>query len=339
MGATVRAARQLIAATLPAALPGTSFAEEVMRSVNSVVGFDGYYLFAVDPITQLRCTMYAENGLRVATRRLVLNETVERDFNRYTELIRRPGHVGVLAFRAAPEPRSPRLHEILRPQGFMSELRLVLVDGGRYWGALSLFRDERRHPFTDIDAEVATELAGPLCTAVRRHQVRRTGGEPMSGAAGVVLVGPDGEFLSVSAEAETWLGHLRSNGVNLDDVTRVVHEVARAAHDGRPDALCRVRTHDGHWLVISGTRSPVGPVDVTVVIQPASVRQVLPAFAAWSGLSQRESEVLDLVADGLAAKQIARKLDLSVLTVNDHLRSTYRKTGVTGRNELLALTS
>lgn len=339
MGATVRAARQLIADSVPAALPGLPFAEEVMRSVNSAVGFDGYYLFAVDPITQLRCTMYSENGLRVATRRLILNETVEQDFNRYTELVRRPGHVGVLAFRAAPEPRSPRLHEILRPQGFMSELRLVLVDGGRYWGALSLFRDGRRHPFTDADAEVATELAGPLCTAVRRHQVRRTGGEPVPGAAGVVLVGRDGEFLSVSPEARTWLGYLRSDGLNFDDVSRVVYDVARAAQDGRADALCRVRTYDGHWLVISGSRSPVGPVEVTVVIQPASVRQVLPAFAAWSGLSQRESEVLDLVADGLAAKQIARRLDLSVLTVNDHLRSTYRKTGVTGRDELLALTT
>lgn len=337
MGATVRAARQLIADT--ATLPGTPFADEVMRAVNSAVGFDGYYLFAVDPITQLRCAMYAENGLQVATRRLILNETVEQDFNRYTELIRRPDHVGVLAFRAAPEPHSPRLHEILRPQGFMSELRLVLVDGGRYWGALSLFRDERRHPFTDVDAEVAAELAGPLCTAVRRHQVRRTGEEPVPGVAGVILVGQDGEFLSVSPEAETWLGYLRSDELNFDDVSRVVHEVAQAARTGRPSALSRVRTNDGHWLVISGSRSPAAPVEVTVVIQPANVRQVLPAFAAWSGLSQRESEVLGLVADGLAAKQIARRLDLSVLTVNDHLRSTYRKTGVTGRDELLALTS
>jgi DNA-binding CsgD family transcriptional regulator len=155
----------------------------------------------------------------------------------------------------------------------------------------------------------------------------------------VILVGQDGELLSVSPEAETWLGYLRSDGLNFDDVSRVVHEVAQAARAGRQSALSRVRTNDGHWLVISGSQSAAGPVGVTVVIQPANVRQVLPAFAAWSGLSHRESEVLGLVADGLAAKQIARRLDLSVLTVNDHLRSTYRKTGVTGRDELLALTN
>ena len=66
--------------------------------------------------------------------------------------------------------------------------------------------------------------------------------------------GHDGEFLSVSPEAETWLGYLRSDELNFDDVSRVVHEVAQAARAGRPSALSRVRTNDGHWLVISGSR-------------------------------------------------------------------------------------
>jgi len=80
----------------------------------------------------------------------------------------------------------------------------------------------------------------------------------------------------------------------------------------------------------------VPPVEVTVVIQPASLHQTLPAFGAWCGLSRREAQVLELVAGGLAAKQMARLLDLSVLTVN-HLRSTYRKAGISGREELLAV--
>ena len=47
--------------------------------------------------------------------------------------------------------------------------------------------------------------------------------------------------------------------------------------------------------------------------------------------------MLALVASGLAAKQIARRLGVSVLTVNDHLRSIYRKADVRGRDELLSL--
>ena len=342
MGDTIRTARWEIAETARESLPGGSFADAVMGSVHHAVGFDGYCLFAVDPVTGLRCAMFSQHGLTVPTERLVHNETVEQDFNRYSELIRRPGHAGVLALHAVQEPPSPRLHEILRPEGYLSELRLALVDGGQYWGALSLFRDSRWQPFTDADAAVAAELADALCVALRRHQVRRTDGQHEARPAGAILVGRDGRLLSVSPEAECWLGDLTSGGpagVTVDDASRLVYEVAQAAAAGRTDALSRVRTRDGRWLVISGTRTPAEPVEVTVVVQPADASQVLPAFAAWSGLTPRESEVLDLVGAGLAAKQIARRLGLSVLTVSDHLRSTYRKTGVSSRDELLALTS
>ncbi|GAA1018629.1 hypothetical protein GCM10009565_00110 [Amycolatopsis albidoflavus] len=50
----------------------------------------------------------------------------------------------------------------------------------------------------------------------------------------------------------------------------------------------------------------------------------------------RASAVIRHLSTGLAPKQVARLLDLSVHTVNDHLRSIYGKTGAHGRNELIA---
>ncbi len=113
----------------------------------------------------------------------------------------------------------------------------------------------------------------------------------------------------------------------------------RGTAAGRKDPICRVRTQDGRWLVISGTQTRPAPVEITLVIQPADLHQSLPAFSAWCGLTSREHEVMHLVSAGLAAKQIARSLDVSILTVNEHLRSTYRKAGINGREELLALTT
>jgi DNA-binding CsgD family transcriptional regulator len=337
VAATIPAARQLLAQTVHADLP---FADGVMRSLNSAIGFDGYCLFAVDPITGLRSAMYAAHGLKVPTERLVHNETVEHDVNRYSTLSQRQGHVGLLSLRAAPEPPSPRLHEIMRPEGYVSELRLVLVADGRYWGALSLFRDERRHPFTTVHEESAQDMAGPLCAALRRHQIRRPGATRDARRAGAVLVGADGRLLSVSPEAQEWLVDLTSagsDGITVDDASRMLHEVAHATVQGQPNPSCRVRTREGRWLIISGTTTPLTPVAATVVIQPAAVDQTLPAFAAWSGLSRREAQIAQLLARGLATKQIARRLDLSIHTVNDHLQSTYRKAGVNARDELLAL--
>jgi DNA-binding NarL/FixJ family response regulator len=48
-------------------------------------------------------------------------------------------------------------------------------------------------------------------------------------------------------------------------------------------------------------------------------------------LSDREREVVGLVADGLANKQIARHLGISERTVKAHLTSVFQRIGVTDR--------
>jgi DNA-binding NarL/FixJ family response regulator len=46
------------------------------------------------------------------------------------------------------------------------------------------------------------------------------------------------------------------------------------------------------------------------------------------GLTRREREVLELVAEGLTNAQIAGRLWISCKTVGHHLESTYAKLGV-----------
>lgn len=50
-------------------------------------------------------------------------------------------------------------------------------------------------------------------------------------------------------------------------------------------------------------------------------------------LTERETEVLQLLAQGLANKQIALQLDISAHTVKFHVSSIYTKLGVTNRTE------
>src|SRR5574339_444770 len=52
-------------------------------------------------------------------------------------------------------------------------------------------------------------------------------------------------------------------------------------------------------------------------------------------LSKREKEVLNLVLQGKSNKQIALSLDISVRTVEFHLKNIYAKFQVTSRIELL----
>ena len=64
----------------------------------------------------------------------------------------------------------------------------------------------------------------------------------------------------------------------------------------------------------------------------------LPGRLAGFGISAREAEILELVAAGLANKDIAARLHLSHRTVEKHVESLLRKTCATSRTMLVALT-
>jgi ATP/maltotriose-dependent transcriptional regulator MalT len=68
----------------------------------------------------------------------------------------------------------------------------------------------------------------------------------------------------------------------------------------------------------------------------ASLRSSTPATALPDGLTEREAEVLRLVAEGGTNKDVARTLHLSEKTVARHLSNIFVKTGVTSRSAATA---
>ena len=68
-------------------------------------------------------------------------------------------------------------------------------------------------------------------------------------------------------------------------------------------------------------------------LDPRVARALLPARSPVPGadLSDREREVLGLVAQGLANKQIGHRLGISERTVKVHLGNVFRRLGVTDR--------
>jgi DNA-binding NarL/FixJ family response regulator len=91
--------------------------------------------------------------------------------------------------------------------------------------------------------------------------------------------------------------------------------------DAEPDELARA---------IRAAAQGESPLD------PKAARALLSARSAASpadSLSEREREVLLMVAEGLANKQIARRLTISEKTVKAHLTSVFRRIGVTDRTQ------
>jgi DNA-binding CsgD family transcriptional regulator len=69
-------------------------------------------------------------------------------------------------------------------------------------------------------------------------------------------------------------------------------------------------------------------------VTPGLFRATAIHAAATVPLSAREREIAMLAAAGIASKDIAERLYLSVRTVNNHLQHAYTKLGVTSRADL-----
>lgn len=79
--------------------------------------------------------------------------------------------------------------------------------------------------------------------------------------------------------------------------------------------------------VAAGGASPLAPRAAQTLI----AERLAPRRAVE--LTTREREVLDLVADGLPNKLIARRLQISEKTVKAHLTSVFQRIGVTDRTQ------
>jgi DNA-binding NarL/FixJ family response regulator len=95
--------------------------------------------------------------------------------------------------------------------------------------------------------------------------------------------------------------------------------VFKTAHPD--DLLSAIRQAFQHSVYLAGPRPPVeSPRDTEVV-------------ARTSGLTRREHEILQLVAEGHSNAQLARMLWVTEQTVKFHLSNVYRKLGVANRTE------
>jgi DNA-binding NarL/FixJ family response regulator len=64
-------------------------------------------------------------------------------------------------------------------------------------------------------------------------------------------------------------------------------------------------------------------------------RKLIPTEMNSSPLTEREQEVLSLLASGYRNKEVAAKLNISIATVKSHVYSTYQKLHVTSKIEAI----
>jgi HD-GYP domain-containing protein (c-di-GMP phosphodiesterase class II) len=82
-------------------------------------------------------------------------------------------------------------------------------------------------------------------------------------------------------------------------------------------------------LVREAGASRLDPDMVRAVVEAAG--QPAPLVERPAGLTERETEIVSLLARGLQTKQLAHALHISVKTADSHIQNAYRKMGVSSR--------
>ncbi len=125
-------------------------------------------------------------------------------------------------------------------------------------------------------------------------------------------------------------------GTPLPPIERPAYEQTTAAARTRlgDDAFAQAWI-EGRSMSLEQVFSPPSEPDpvlqqVAKVLQPAASEQT--SFNYPAGLTEREVEVLRLVAQGLTNAQIAERLIISLHTVNAHVRSIFNKLDVNSRS-------
>jgi len=164
----------------------------------------------------------------------------------------------------------------------------------------------------------AASLAGGVAEALRLRpsvvlmDYRLPDGEGTSAARAIRDRNPQTRVLLVTAHAEESL----------------LREALRAGCSG-----IVTKGRSIHELVGAVRRAAEGQ---TVVSSSAVDRVVQWGDGGATPLSERQVEVLRLLAEGLDAAEIAARLEISVITVRNHMQSCNRKLGVHSKTQAVA---
>lgn len=327
-------------------LDWVELSEAVSRQIGKVVHYDGACWHTMDPSTLLLTGNAIENlpegGLPV----LAACEYASEDINKWGYLAQQPSSVARLGAATQGQPElSNRFRTLLRPAGLDHEMRASFVDAGGCWGAAGFYRAPSAEDFTAKDEAFVTTITRSVGLAYRRALVLDLlEDEHTSGGPGLVILGAGNEIEAASPAAESWLDRLpRETPRDLApplSILAVAEQVRGLAHSGAAadaSASARMRTAEGEWLLIRATLLRGGEGGrIGVSVEPAGPPEIAQIMISGYGLSQREQEVAYAVLRGASTKEIAEELFISPHTVQDHLKSIFRKFDVRSRRELVS---
>lgn len=311
--------------------------EETVAAMHAVTRFSWCAVMTVDPQTLLPTGGVVEGFSPEACAPFWDNELLAPGYNKFTALARSTDRVATLVEATDGDlTRAPIYTELYAPLGVADELRAAFVLGTTCWGVAVLLRAKADGAFPDHEIDQVRGLAQLIARALKGGACK-LGAEALAPPA-MLVVDPDNRIHSLTTGATELLDDLRTPGVNEPGLPAIVATVATRARASRTSThlATRVRGASGRWLRVTAAPMEGSHGQVAVMLEPARAADLTPMLLESYGLTDREAEIVVLLARGLTTKDIANELSLSPHTVRDHIKAIFDKAGVNSRGGLVA---
>jgi DNA-binding CsgD family transcriptional regulator len=331
-------------------LDARTFAAEAVQRLRAAIPVDAFFWSTADPATLLFTGPVVDEIPERVTPQFLTNEFLQDDVNKFVELARRRDPVDSLYRATAGQPEaSPRYRDILAPIGFGDELRAALIDGRSCWGVICLHRERSGRGFTAEEARLLRRLSTVLARGVRSALLFETAAHPLAPEEpGMLVLEHDLSVAAITPAAERWLAEI-DDRPRRTELPQVIYAVAarlrvleRAAPGSASEApRVHVRTRSGAWLAVHALRlrtssqAAEDPAQTAILLEPARPSQTASLVLRAYGLTERETQLAHLVLAGMSTEEIANRLCISVLTVQQHLKAVFDKAAVRSRRELV----
>ncbi|KAA8888894.1 LuxR family transcriptional regulator [Nocardia colli] len=311
----------------------------VAAVLRQAVAFDAWCALTIDPASVLPTGGFHRDGLPLEYMPQLLEIEARGDDALALPTLARGARRAVTLWEATgghPET-SRHYQQVLEPSGMTREMRVLFGGNANVWGALILFRAADAPGFADADTRLAARATGAVADAIRRELTLTeiAVGEDINGP-GLILLTPELDPITTSPTAARWLDQVDDD---VDPQRELPYCVLNLAHQARSRpgrARSRVRTRAGRWLTLHAERLPGPDEQLSIIIEATRPVEIAALVADVYRLTQREREVVGLLARGFSRTEIARLLALSAYTVDDHIKRVFGKLEVRSRAELTA---
>lgn len=330
-------ARDRLLSVLDADADMTTSLREAMDALHTTTRFSWAALLTVDPQTLLPTGGVVEGFSPDACAPFWDHELLRPGFNKFTALARSRDTVATLVEATDGDlHRAPIYTELLAPLGVADELRAAFVLGATCWGVASLVRAESDGAFPSEEVDHVHGLA-PFVARVLKAGTCKLDTQAL-GLAAMLVVDSDNAILSLTSGAAELLDDLRTPGLDESGLPTHVRAITTRVRASRTSTrlATRVRGASGRWLRVTAAHLEGEDGRIGVMLEPARATDLVPILLDSYGLTDREAEIVVLLARGFSTKEVAAELCLSPHTVRDHVKVIFEKAEVNSRGELVA---